>query len=103
MFYILATTSCGSALNRQRRHLFALSTEVLYQKALDSLKLIHSAGVLHKDIRLANILCDSKTQKIYWIDFAFSKTSSNQKEFEEERNELKLIFSSSRKRKDHKC
>lgn len=50
---------------------------------MEGLAEIHSMGILHGDIRLANIVVDSSGDP-YIIDFAMSKEESDPKLFKEE-------------------
>ena len=40
---------------------------------LDALSYLHKEGIVHRDIKLDNILCDLTTKKIKIVDFGLSR------------------------------
>lgn len=88
--FILATDICGTSLDKCS--LNSLDLEKVKNQALDGLKRIHSYGVLHGDLRFQNILWNSETQKVFWIDFGFSKEQASEEELKKEDEELEALF-----------
>jgi len=75
------------------------SAEDLKQQARRALSLLHDNGVLHRDIRVENILFDQVLRKVRFIDFGFAVFKDEIKDAEEwqklkveEEEELDLLL-----------
>jgi serine/threonine protein kinase len=88
--YVLATSICGKSL--KHFHLNSSDLSEIKDKAWTGLKKIHSLNVLHGDIRLENIIWNSQTRRVYWIDFGFSRQNFEWKELIEEENNFNVLF-----------
>ncbi|CAG8634349.1 6659_t:CDS:2 [Paraglomus brasilianum] len=64
--------------------------------AVEGLQAIHKRGVLHGDIRLENIMAEKNhltgQSRVWWIDFALSKTGASAKDLDRELVELKRLL-----------
>ncbi|KIM39085.1 hypothetical protein M413DRAFT_29653 [Hebeloma cylindrosporum] len=58
----------------------------------DALKKLHLAGVIHGDIRSNNLLVDSSTSKVYFIDFDCAGVHPTPENFEYEKNVLAVLL-----------
>lgn len=47
----------------------------LYESALDGLRRIHQAGILHDDIASQNLMVSHDGSRVWWIDFDSSKNT----------------------------
>lgn len=65
----------GDLLNyvRKRKKLDENVAKVLFKQVIEGLGYIHSKGILHRDIKLDNILLDAKG-KVKIADFGVSKS-----------------------------
>ena len=88
--YILATSICGQSL--EKVNLSSFEFDEIQDKAWTGLERIHSLGVLHGDIRPQNIIWNSQTRRVYWIDFGFSRQNFKPEESIEEQNTFKTLF-----------
>lgn len=53
--------------------------KAIIRQIAGAIKYIHSLNVAHRDLKLENIIINSKTQKVTLIDFGFSITSGHEK------------------------
>ncbi|CAG8729669.1 3415_t:CDS:2, partial [Ambispora leptoticha] len=64
--------------------------------AVEGLQAIHKRGILHGDIRLENIMAEKNhltgQSRVWWIDFALSKTGASAKDLDRELIELKRLL-----------
>jgi hypothetical protein len=72
-------------------------TEREKQLAIEGLQAIHARGVMHGDVRMENIMVDRSESicksRVRWIDFAWSKTGRDSKDFNRELIELRSLLS----------
>lgn len=66
------------------------------EAAVIALKAIHSCSILHGDIASRNILVvdDGRNISVRFIDFGFSRITSNEKELQEETAQLQNLLES---------
>ncbi|CAG8483756.1 3455_t:CDS:2 [Funneliformis mosseae] len=66
------------------------------QLAIKGLQELHSKGVMHRDIRLENIMVkrmnEDSTSCVWWIDFGWSKMTDNVKDLDKELTKLKYLL-----------
>ena len=71
-------------------------TEREKQLAIEGLQAIHARGVMHGDVRIENIMVDRsksiRKSRVRWIDFAWSKTGRDSKDFNRELIELRSLL-----------
>ena len=74
IIFVLELCPGGDLLNyvRKRRKLSENTAKVIFKQILDALKYLHNKNVLHRDIKLDNILLDSKG-RVKLGDFGVSK------------------------------
>lgn len=46
--------------------------KIIFKKILESVKYMHENGVIHRDLKLENVLIDRKTKQTKLIDFGFA-------------------------------
>ncbi|CAL8462748.1 g2281 [Coccomyxa elongata] len=77
-------------------HLMA-STPAIKQKALEALRAVHAAGIIHGDVRSENILVleeESKEPTVMLLDFGAAVRCSKPKWQKEEEAQLDAVFRS---------
>ena len=47
--------------------------KIIFKKIVESVKYMHDQKVIHRDIKLENVLIDRKTQQTKLIDFGFAR------------------------------
>jgi hypothetical protein len=71
-FFVTVTSYEGVSLKHMVEELGYLELPVR-QRAVDALRIIHGAGVLHGDVALRNVVCREGDGKVAWVDFEMAK------------------------------
>ncbi len=72
-FIVVSELARGNPLSASMSSLPMEEMEGIHDKVLEILSYIHSQGVIHRDIKLDNIIYDSESGEVSLIDFGISK------------------------------
>ncbi|HIB78126.1 MAG TPA: serine/threonine-protein kinase, partial [Flavobacteriales bacterium] len=85
IFHIVLELCPGEELFFTIRRCGAMPTELalpLFNSMLSTLHYIHSCNIVHRDIKLENLIYCAQTHSIKWIDFDLAKYTFHTKELE---------------------